>query len=117
MNLNPIELWEPTGLLNGVDDSTKLRLANLYDSMAQHITNLDEENEIVDDIIFTIIYRITNSGGTINYVGELYDDVLKFVESNIDDVSNLSNNYDFYIDVDAELIGMYVENYLNKYGR
>ena len=114
MNLNPIELWEPTGMLNGVDDSTKLTLANLYDSMAQYISNLDEENEIVNNIIFPIIYRIINSGGTINYVGDLYDDVSTFVESNIDDVSNLSNNYDFYIDVDAELIAMYVENYLNK---
>ena len=117
MNLNPIELWEPTGLLNGVDGTTKLLLANLYDSMAQYISNLDGENEMVNNIIFPIIYRIINSGGIINYVGDLYDDVLMFVESNIDDVSNLSNNYDFYIDVDAELIAMYVENYLNKYGR
>lgn len=113
MNLNPIDLWEPTGLLDGVDNTDKEKLTNLYSSMADYIINIDYENETVNHIIFPIIYRIFKYCGTINDVGYLYDDVSIFVESNLEDVTTLSNNYDFYIDVDAELIGMYVEYYLN----
>ena len=112
-----VSKWNTFGLLNELSVEKKLVLAPLYEEMISYIVglNLTDKNygqDTIETIIFPIMYRITNSGGKINDIPHLYNDCVNFINNKKDDVIELKKGYDFSIDIEAELTGMYVENYL-----
>ena len=114
-----VSKWNTFGLLSELSVEKKLVLAPLYEEMISYIVGLnltgkDFGQDTIETIIFPIMYRITNSGGKINDIPHLYNDCVNFINNKKDDVIELKNGYDFSIDIEAELTGMYVENYLNQ---
>ena len=114
-----VSKWNTFGLLSELSVEKKLVLAPLYEEMDNYIIdlNLTDKNygqNTIETIIFPIMYRITNSGGKINDIPHLYNDCVNFINNKKDDVIELKKGYDFSIDIEAELTGMYVENYLNQ---
>ena len=112
-----VSKWNSIGLMGDLSVKRKLVLAPLYEEMANYIIdlNLTDKNygqNTIETIIFPIMYRITNSGGKINDIPHLYNDCVNFINNKKDDVIELKKGYDFSIDIEAELTGMYVENYL-----
>jgi len=97
----------------------QLVLAPLYEEMVSYIVGLklidkDFGQDTIETIIFPIMYRITKSGGKINDIPHLYKDCVNFINDKKDEVIEFQKEYDFSIDIEAELTGMYVENYLNQ---
>ena len=114
-----VSKWNTFGLMGDLSVERKLILAPLYEEMANYIIdlNLTDKNygqNIIEPIIFPIMYRITKSGGKINDISHLYNDCVNFINNKKDDVIELKKGYNFSIDIEAELTGMYVENYLNQ---
>ena len=112
-----VSKWSSFGLMGDLSVERKLILAPLHEEMAGYIIdlNLTDKNfgqDTIETIIFPIMYRITNSGGKINDISHLYNDCVNFINNKKDDVIELKKGYDFSIDIEAELTGMYVENYL-----
>ncbi len=112
-----VSKWSSFGLMGDLSVERKLILAPLYEEMAGYIIdlNLTDKNfgqDTIETIIFPIMYRITNSGGKINDISHLYNDCVNFINNKKDDVIELKKGYDFSIDIEAELTGMCVENYL-----
>jgi hypothetical protein len=112
-----VSKWNSIGLMGDLSIDKKHILAPLYEEMASYITDLnltdkDFGQDTIETIIFPIMYRITNSGGKINDIPHLYNDCVNFINNKKDDVIELKKGYDFSIDIEAELTGMYVENYL-----
>ena len=114
-----VSKWNTFGLLSELSVEKKLVLEPLYEEMASYIVglNLTDKNygqNTIEHIIFPIMYRITNSGGKINDIPHLYNDCVNFINNKKDDVIELKKGYDFSIDIEAELTGMYVEKYLKE---
>jgi len=112
-----VSKWNSIGLLGELSVERKLVLAPLYEEMISYIVGLklidkDFGQDTIETIIFPIMYRITKSGGKINDISHLYNDCVDFINDKKDDVIELKKGYDFSIDIEAELTGMYVENYL-----
>ena len=112
-----VSKWNSIGLMGDLSVKRKLVLAPLLEEMAGYIIdlNLTDKNygqNTIETIIFPIMYRITNSGGKINDIPHLYNDCVNFINNKKDDVIELKKGYDFSIDIEAVLTGMYVENYL-----
>ncbi|MDB4335578.1 hypothetical protein N9994_00785 [bacterium] len=112
-----VSKWNTFGLLSELSVEKKLVLAPLYEEMISYIVGLKLIDKnfgqyTIETIIFPIMYRITNYGGKINDISHLYNDCVNFINNKKDDVIELKKGYDFSIDIEAELTGMYVENYL-----
>ena len=112
-----VSKWNTFGLLSELSDEKKLVLAPLYEEMASYIVGLKLIDKnfgqyTIETIIFPIMYRITKSGGKINDISHLYNDCVDFINNKKDEVIEFQKGYDFSIDIEAELTGMYVENYL-----
>lgn len=116
-NLDIVNKWDSVGLMEKLSIDKKHILAPLLEEMAGYIlglklTDKDFGQDTIETIIFPIMYRITKSGGKINDISHLYNDCVNFINNKKDDVIELKKGYDFSIDIEAELTGMYVENYL-----
>ena len=114
-----VSKWSSFGLMGDLPVEKKLVLAPLYEEMANYIIDLnltgkDFGQDTIETIIFPIMYRITKSGGKINDIPHLYNDCVDFINDKKDEVIEFQKGYDFSIDIEAELTGMYVENYLNQ---
>jgi len=114
-----VSKWNTFGLLSELSVEKKLVLAPLYEEMISYIVGLnltgkDFGQDTIETIIFPIMYRITKSGGKINDIPHLYNDCVDFINDKKDEVIEFQKGYDFSIDIEAELTGMYVENYLNQ---
>ena len=111
--------WNTFGLLSELSAEKKLVLAPLYEEMASYIVDLklidkDFGQYTIETIIFPIMYRIIKSGDKINDIPHLYNDCVDFINNKKDEVIEFQKGYDFSIDIEAELTGMYVENYLKS---
>lgn len=111
--------WDNFGLLYDLSVKEKLALVPIYEGMASYIVDLnliekDFGQNTIEAIIFPVIYRIIKSGGKIDDIPHLYKDCVNFINDKKDEVIELQKGYDLHIDIEAELFGMYVENYLNK---
>ena len=111
--------WNTFGLLSELSAEKKLVLAPLYEEMASYIVDLKLIDKnfgqyTIETIIFPIMYRIIKSGGKINDIPHLYNDCVDFINNKKDEVIEFQKGYDFSIDIEAELTGMYVEKYLNQ---
>jgi hypothetical protein len=114
-----VSKWNSIGLMGDLSVKRKLVLAPLYEEMTNYIiglklTDKDFGQDTIETIIFPIMYRITNSGGKINDIPHLYNDCVDFINNKKDEVIEFQKGYDFSIDIEAELTGMYVEKYLNQ---
>ena len=112
-----VSKWNTFGLLSDSSVEKKLVLAPLYEEMAGYIVGLklidkNFSQYTIETIIFPIMYRITKSGGKINDIPHLYNDCVNFINDKKDEVIEFQKGYDFSIDIEAELTGMYVEYYL-----
>ena len=114
-----VSKWNTFGLLSELSVEKKLVLAPLYEEMISYIVGLnltgkDFGQDTIETIIFPIMYRITKSGGKINDIPHLYNDCVDFINDKKDEVIEFQKGYDFSIDIEAELTGMYVEKYLKQ---
>jgi hypothetical protein len=114
-----VSKWNSIGLMGDLSVKRKLVLAPLYEEMISYIVGLklidkDFGQDTIETIIFPIMYRITKSGGKINDISHLYNDCVDFINDKKDDVIEFQKGYDFSIDIEAELTGMYVEKYLKE---
>lgn len=123
-----IDKWEKTGLLAYLNYDNKLKVSQLYESMANYAIKIYPSNweldgeilinnfyykkttiETVEGIMFPAIYRIVNSGGNIYRVANLYEDLIEFVDS----INFKTWDYR-HLDTHNELIVSYVEMYRER---
>tara|TARA_R110000803_G_scaffold114713_2_gene183143 strand:- start:1064 stop:1498 length:435 start_codon:yes stop_codon:yes gene_type:complete len=123
-----IDKWEQTGLLINLTYDNKLKVSQLYESMANYAIKIYPSNwkldreilinnfyykkttiETVEGIMFPTIYRIVNSGGNIYRVANLYEDLIEFVDS----INFKTWDYR-HLDTHNELIVSYVEMYRER---
>jgi hypothetical protein len=114
-----VSKWNTFGLLSDLSVERKLILAPLYEEMISYIVGLKLIDKnfgqyTIETIIFPIMYRVTNAGGKINDILHLYNDCVDFINDKKDEVIQFQKEYDFSIDIEAELTGMYVEKYLKQ---
>ena len=116
-SLDLVNKWSNTRLMDDLSANKKNVLAPLYEEMAGYIlglklTDKDFGQDTIENIIFPTMYRIIDAGGKIEDIPHLYNDYVNFINDKKDEVIEFQKGYDFHIDIEAELTGMYVEKYL-----
>ena len=118
-NLDIVNKWDSVGLMERLSIDKKHILAPLLEEMAGYIlglklTDKDFGQDTIETIIFPTMYRIIDAGGKIEDIPHLYNDYVNFINDKKDEVIEFQKGYDFHIDIEAELTGMYVEKYLKE---
>lgn len=115
-----LEKYEVVGLLDGVSDENKPKLANQFEAIFKFITTQPTKSKyrIIEDLIFPIARRILESTN-FEYIKpkELSDRILSIMNTN-EYKSNKANIISYNeIDGEAELTLYVIERYLKDYGR
>ncbi len=119
MDEDLIEKWGSIGFLDGLSEIDKIRISLLFERTARHIIDLDLTTKsygenITETVIFVIIRRIIVGGGNIHSVIRLYTDLVRFFNVNKSSMEELQREAYFNIDVEAEYVIMYADDYLLK---
>lgn len=119
MDEDLIEKWDSIGLLGELPEYKKHVLVLLYERMATYIISLDlgvksYGEEMVETCVFPILYRIIKNDGHVDNVVLLYHNIVNFFNVNKGRMEELKREVYFNIDIEAEYIVMYVEDYLLK---
>ncbi len=102
-----ITKWEITGLLEGLPQNLKARLALKYELVAHCVMDNDIyfENNFLHTSIFVIIYRIYRSGKKIGDVETFVREVYEFY------INNHETMQVHDVDMDEEMAILFVKQY------
>ena len=120
-DLNIIERWEKSGLLEGLDENKSELIANALEIILKHLLERQKENNCSDVNgefqIFPILRRIlSNIDVEINELNTLVLDIYSvFIKTSYNLIVEFTKDSSLSIDYELEIVTEFCDNYIKNY--